>query len=606
MKLVKIIIKNCLSINDDVSITIDNHLTTLIGVNGSGKSNILNVIKLLNGDKINVDYKNLNSKDFDSEIRAEFKIKKEECEIINKINDKLIARLPENDIKFSNYIINSSGKNTKDYKINLMEKTDKSHKDIMLNNLKSYLDSQHDIKKDVADEIIKYVDSINIDYPKKYNEFIKKFENEPFYNQLVFLTQEMTYFDKSKYYELFPKYKFVLFDSTKELIQNEVQLNLKHPFFDNLLKIANVDFDFIQEKTKQNNESSYKILRKIWDMVAIKINSAYDELTNSSDEKFKFSIDFMPFPINKIALLAEDISIHNRELISKLNDGKKWLLSLCINMLANMKKPNESIDNYIFLFDEPDTHLHPIAQHNLLEYLFNDKLLDYQIIYSTHSPFIIDNTRPSSYRLIVNNGRTLCYNEPKEYCIETKKMDINDQYLPVLYALDINLTNGLLLDKSHKIIVFEGTTDVLLMQGVVEYFNDDRFKNYSYVSAGNADKVNKMFRFIYGLGYNVFAVLDNDDSGRTAYKKLAFEDGNETIYKNKIMFVNGKVDSNTNFVIEKLFSETDYKKFGISNKNQIFRSELKTKLINKTIKFDSVSENNIKEFLDRIYRQCNS
>jgi len=77
--------------------------------------------------------------------------------------------------------------------------------------------------------------------------------------------------------------------------------------------------------------------------------------------------------------------------------GFRWYLSFYINFLAQIfeAKANE----YVFLIDEPGIHLHPSGQKDLVKVLENFSLKN-QLIYTTHSPFMINREFPQRVRLV--------------------------------------------------------------------------------------------------------------------------------------------------------------------------------------------------------------
>jgi len=80
--------------------------------------------------------------------------------------------------------------------------------------------------------------------------------------------------------------------------------------------------------------------------------------------------------------------------------GFRWYLSFYINFLA---QTNEAIANeYIFLIDEPGIHLHPAGQKDLVKVL-EDLAQRNQVIYTTHSPFMINRQFPERVRLVTKS-----------------------------------------------------------------------------------------------------------------------------------------------------------------------------------------------------------
>ena len=80
--------------------------------------------------------------------------------------------------------------------------------------------------------------------------------------------------------------------------------------------------------------------------------------------------------------------------------GFLWYLSFYINFIATTQeaKANE----YLFLLDEPGLHLHPSGQKDLTQ-LLEDLSQKNQLIYTTHSPFMIDRNHPQRVRVVIKN-----------------------------------------------------------------------------------------------------------------------------------------------------------------------------------------------------------
>ncbi|HDQ45345.1 MAG TPA: hypothetical protein ENN17_07610 [bacterium] len=79
------------------------------------------------------------------------------------------------------------------------------------------------------------------------------------------------------------------------------------------------------------------------------------------------------------------------------SNGFLWYLSFYINFIATtaMARANE----YLFLLDEPGTHLHPSGQKDLSGLL--DNLADKnQLVFTTHSPFMINRSQPERVRVV--------------------------------------------------------------------------------------------------------------------------------------------------------------------------------------------------------------
>ena len=104
----------------------------------------------------------------------------------------------------------------------------------------------------------------------------------------------------------------------------------------------------------------------------------------------------------QILLRIEDPAVDSRLVrASRRSSGFTHFFALKTVLYARQR---DCLANaYIFLFDEPGIYLHPSGQHDLLRVL--DAIGKHnQVIYSTHSLFMLNRTFPARHRLIVKNG----------------------------------------------------------------------------------------------------------------------------------------------------------------------------------------------------------
>ena len=120
--------------------------------------------------------------------------------------------------------------------------------------------------------------------------------------------------------------------------------------------------------------------------------------------------------------------------------GFLWYLSFYINFIAttNEAKANE----YLFLLDEPGLHLHPSGQKDLT-HLLEDLSQKNQLIYTTHSPFMIDRNHPERVRVVIK----------KEQGTQVDTEAYRENWRPLRQS--IGLTVGDLFFFSNKGIVLE-------------------------------------------------------------------------------------------------------------------------------------------------------
>lgn len=89
--------------------------------------------------------------------------------------------------------------------------------------------------------------------------------------------------------------------------------------------------------------------------------------------------------------------------LTSRSKGFQWFFSFWVWFEAIGKTEQTP---FVFLLDEPGLHLHEDAQKNLLDFL--QKLSEsYQIIYTTHSPFLLKHGTQSVYRLLNGESGTV-------------------------------------------------------------------------------------------------------------------------------------------------------------------------------------------------------
>lgn len=80
--------------------------------------------------------------------------------------------------------------------------------------------------------------------------------------------------------------------------------------------------------------------------------------------------------------------------------GFRWYLSFYVNFITQTFEARAN--EFVFLIDEPGIHLHPGGQKDLLK-VFEDLAVKNQVIYTTHSPFLIDREHPERVFLVVKD-----------------------------------------------------------------------------------------------------------------------------------------------------------------------------------------------------------
>ena len=191
--------------------------------------------------------------------------------------------------------------------------------------------------------------------------------------------------------------------------------------------------------------------------------------------------------------------------------GLIWFLSLWLELKAREKAKNRT--DLILLLDEPDQHLHIKAQKDMLNLINtlatevnrDDKSKSFQIIYSTHSPYLLEmREHPDRIKLVANTKKygTLI-DKITSARIGSKYKE--DALLPLADALGFEAcTLFPLAGNGH--ILLEGRTDAYYFTGMARLLR--KGKGYNFVPGSGVLSLKTPIGF--SIGYNIpwVAVID--------------------------------------------------------------------------------------------------
>ncbi len=220
--------------------------------------------------------------------------------------------------------------------------------------------------------------------------------------------------------------------------------------------------------------------------------------------------DAPPFNVGVIARARVKNTIHRVTVpFSERSAGFVWFFSFLVQF-AQVRK---SGGNLILLLDEPGLTLHGKAQADLLRY-FQEKLVpNHQVIFTTHSPFMVPPDALQSVRIVedklvqVQPGRWT--SEGTKVRDETMAID-RDTLFPLQGALGYEITQTLFVGK-HTLLV-EGPGDVLALE-VLSSALKRRGKagmdrRWTTCPAGGIDKIQPFVALFSGQKLNIAALSD--------------------------------------------------------------------------------------------------
>ena len=600
----KIYIENFLSLVNEQELKISNRITTLIGGNAAGKTSILKAISKLNGESIETKEKNINHKNDETKIFAKFRISVSEQKEINSIyhdeDDNRFILYPASEDIFYNLYLKENGEleyslcNQNEEEIDLIE--------LSIPTIINYFD---DLLKEIEnDEVkIKIIDKISNKntISKVLDELTEEEKNmitDNIKNMLSKLSKEITDLSNT----LIPNYKFIYMNSFKDVLVDKILIDDidKNKTVLNFLDIAGIKKEEIINAVNSDDRQQIRTIEnKTVSVVTQHFKKIFSQVKD--DEYFKISMTID----NKNRSL--DFWIQNKitgEAVlpfSAESEGMQWYLSMYLRLYEYFNNIEENT-KYILLLDEPNIYLHAEAQYDLLNNVFKQKLRDVQIIYSTHSPYMIDAEDLYSLRIVDKDDETKIFNMTIDYLKfkrKNEKIGDVDVLSPALIATGINISNQLTISPSDKIIVVEGPHDYYMLSAMKEILKIDD-NDIKIIPCHGATKVPFMCSYLYGLGYNIVALLDNDTDGRKAMKELSFE--NEDLDFIKVLLYSKKDNDSNNCILEDLFSEGDRIKYMPQKSTVNYRTIYDSR---SNIKFDSETKSNFKnifKFIDNSFK----
>lgn len=553
MKLKSIKIENYKSFAEENNTLILEDLNTIIGKNESGKSNL---IECLSG----ISLRGISDKSFFQKF--------------NKNTGKhpiiSVILIPTKEEEKKYKIVGET-------KITLNDQYDidieGGFSDLIKNNkiFQENKKSLNELNKNVVDLFY------NQDDRKNFNniiEMINESENKMFfnYNYVKNITEKI--YNNSNYSEFSECLKkcILYLEEIKELL----------PYF-----IEIKDYSLKSKYTKSYLEDSSKskeMLKHLLNCMDMKLDDLmeYWDISNGGD-KLNFSEEFNE-KLEKI--IAEFNKFYTQEKVEmkaifendslnfaikttkkymdfeERSNGLKWYLNMFIQIMSETNSTD--IENYIILIDEPGVYLHINAQKEVLKLFEDFATKNNQIIYTTHSPFMIYEDKLYRARLIIKDDKGNSNIANKYYSLPHKMGSKTETLTPILTAMGISNYNILSLDNKKCSIITEGISDYNYIKGYLKIKKNNNI--YNIIPSVSVDNINNIASIFIGWGCNFKVILDQDNSGRKQYKllknKLAIDSSN-------IVFIDGETlpIEKKKFTIEDVFSDSDKNKIGINNED---------------------------------------
>lgn len=196
------------------------------------------------------------------------------------------------------------------------------------------------------------------------------------------------------------------------------------------------------EKTSTKKRERSTLLQSAGTLLTAK----FKEWWKQGDYRFRFEADGNFFQI----WVSDDRRPDEVELEGR-STGLQWFLSFYLVFLVESENEH---DNSILLLDEPGISLHPLAQRDLSVF-FENLASQNQLIYTTHSPFLVDADHLDRVRKVYvdENGKTKATEDLRQGASEPS----SGASYAVNSALNLSVAESLLLGCCP--IIVEGPSD---------------------------------------------------------------------------------------------------------------------------------------------------
>ena len=281
----------------------------------------------------------------------------------------------------------------------------------------------------------------------------------------------------------------------------------------NLFYLAELDMNELDE-VKEQPSKCIKLL-----------NSASNRLTKKLNPAWKgdpIHVDLRYNPGNIMSVVISDVhkdgTITNTGLLNRRAEGFKWTFSFIVNFAAETQR--SELKEAILLLDEPARNLHPTQQMGISD-LLSDLAGSNQVLYATHSPFMIFDYTPGNLLVVELDKRKHLSRIFYDY------WNADDKTLtPILYGLCRGQVEAI-VDReigtnSRPVIIVETMSDSMYLNSFDKFLQDPNISMnpLNVIAAFNKNSVLPLAIFYRNHGYKTFILLDNTEESKQISAQL--------------------------------------------------------------------------------------
>lgn len=315
---------------------------------------------------------------------------------------------------------------------------------------------------------------------------------------------------------------FVLFREEDSYLPNTVDIDevkkewlegSQHEGADNFLLSAGVDLEDLLVENDRDRASSLSTGVRVIN----KSLADYWRQVLGQRGKIKIEVDFLRHPPSHAragaAYLRFWISEADGEKLhpSQRSKGTRWYVAFFLHLMASQKDG----DPIVLLLDEPGAYLHATAQEDVLRLVetLGDTI---PVLYSTHSPYLIDHKRIDRILAVERDAD----NEDSNTIVRTGLALAASSQLtlaPVLAVMGTDLSTQQLIQRRGNILLEENSAYFYFSAFVIL---TGKGKGLSLIACNGADNIRVVADLLIAWRLDFKAALDDDEKGKKVSRQL--------------------------------------------------------------------------------------
>lgn len=318
--------------------------------------------------------------------------------------------------------------------------------------------------------------------------------------------------------------KMLLFNDFSDILPDKIlikDLQDKNTTAQGYKAVLNIEkiikTSFVEMNKLQNAHRSSTVWKKVHELSVTFQKDRNQRIfwNNQVTLKFEFYNDSKPWVVGVIPTILFYVETKDWELLEPRKRSKGMIRFLSTRLELKSK---ENDNKLIILYDEPWLYLHIKAHEDILWLFHNLVNKWHQIIYSTHSPSLIETNHLSNIWLVLNTEKTGTIVED----LTTSKIDTEykrDALQPITQAMGFSPTADFWIFAKNNVIL-EWISDFWYFQAMKMLLKEEG--DYKFVPGiwikGN--KISPLLSFCIGYDLKRLLIMDNGDLSEQVVQDL--------------------------------------------------------------------------------------